>query len=84
MHLPDEAVAGIHHRILVIAAIQEHTARKDDEARQQQQQHFQTFLATVDKVTVEHVRIFGRRQIVLLERAMADIGRTRAKQRWKK
>lgn len=65
MHLPNETVACVHHRVFVVAAIQEYATRKNYEAGQQQQQHFQALLAAVDEVTVEHVRILRRGQVVL-------------------
>lgn len=72
MHLPNESVSRVHHRILVIAAIQEHAAGKHQQARQQQQQHLQTLLAAIDKVAIEHVRILGRRKTILNKTNIID------------
>lgn len=78
MHLPNKSVSRVHHRILVIAAIQEHAAGKDQQARQQQQQHFQTLLAAIDEVSVEHVGILRRRKSILRVSALFMVSKLEA------
>lgn len=58
-------VPGIHNRVLVVAAVQEYATGEHEQAAEQQQQHLQAFLSAVHKISVEDVRILGRRQSVL-------------------
>lgn len=60
-----EAIAMIHHSVLVIASIQHHAAGKDDEAGEKDEQHFEALLAAVDKVAVEDVAVRVRWQTIL-------------------
>lgn len=57
---------GIHHGVLVVAAVQKHAAGEHQQTAEEQQQHLQTLLAPVHKVPVEDVRILWRGQSVLV------------------
>lgn len=55
----------IHHRVLVVSAVEKDAAWEHEQTAEEQQQHLQTLLAAVHKVTVEDVRVLWRRQAIL-------------------
>lgn len=63
-----EAVAVIHHGVLVISTVQHYTAGENDETGEEDEQNFKALLAPVNEVTVENVAICVGRQTVLFER----------------
>lgn len=51
--------------VFMVASVQEDHAGEDEQQGTQQQQHFHGALATVHKISVEHVRVLSARQTVL-------------------
>lgn len=61
MNLAGEAITVIHYSVFVISTVQHDTAGENDKTGEKDEQNFQAFLATIHKVTVEHVMICVRR-----------------------